>query len=308
MLNWLRKTWVLLAVIIAAMLIFGDAAQLALTVYNLAAISLVLLVTDFLLDNRDRWGIFPSLDLDEAIDFAIFGDDESPRSPLAAALVVLGAIALLIAILFLSVPSAHGAAIPDRARPLLPVLSSTVAKQWPTAPAPENMAGQVEQESGWKERATLHTSRELGRGLVQLTIAYRADGSERFNAYRDAVRAKALRTWDWQRDPYNARYQLTYLVLTDRSNYVQMIRLRFVDAPETWRAALVCYNAGVGRVLSRRAEAKRKGIAADRWCGGLELAHSRGENAVLYGRPLWQAVNEYPRVIFTRAAKYRGHV
>lgn len=301
MLNWFRKTWMLLAVIITAMLIFGDGAQLALTIYNLSAVALVLLTVDFIMDSRQRWGLFPDLDLDGFLRTAA-------RTPLAAALAWLGAVALIIAILMLSVPTAHGAPVPDRARLLLPVLSTIVAEHWPVAPLPEVMAGQVEQESAWKERATLKTSRELGRGLVQLTIAYRPDGSERFNSYRDAVRYRALAGWDWQRDPYNTHYQLTYLVLTDRGNYRQMERLHFADPAETFRAALICYNAGPGRVLARRAEALRRGLPVDRWTGGLEQSWGRGETRMLYGRPLWQAVNEYPRVVFTRAGKYRGLV
>ena len=297
MLSWLRRVWVLLLAVVCGMLII-DASQMILAVYSLSAVALVLLLADALFAAKAKWGLFPTLDIDEAIKTA-------QSTPLGSALVWLGFVALLATILFLVVPSgARAENLPAGARQHLPVLAAAVEQHWPGAPLAQIMAGQVEQESGWKERATLKTSRELGRGLVQLTIAYRADGSERFNAYRD-LSGKTFAAWDWRNDPYNVRYQLTYLTLRDKGDFTAMRRLMVNDA-EAWRAALVCYNAGKGRVLQRRAQAKLAGLPADRWQGGLDRAYTRGEAALLYGRPLYQAVNEYPVVIFKRSAKYAG--
>jgi len=195
----------------------------------------------------------------------------------------------------------------NRAGPYLPVLAAAFNEQWPSATERHNAAGQVEQESGWKERATLTTSRELGRGLTQMTIAYDAKGGERFNIYKSAIRYRALSAWDWQRDPYNVRYQLTFLVLQDKANFTQM-RPMFVDDRQAWRATLVSYNAGPGRVLQRRSYARMHGIPCDRWVDGLDKAHGPRENVMLYGRPLWQAVNEYPEKVTRRAEKYRAYL
>jgi hypothetical protein len=322
MLNWLKKTWTLLVILIAAVLICGPYAQWtaqhlgpgfagpALVIDNLAGIGLILLVLDLVLDCRERWGIFPSLDLNKALDVVIKGEPgrEGERYPsaVACALVYLGTVALIIAILFLSVPRA-GAATLDNARPHLPVLSGALDRSWPAAPLRHITAGQVEQESSWKEHATLKTPRELGQGLVQMTIAYDKNGRERFNIFKEATRAKALKDWDWRRDPYNVAYQLTFLVLTDKGNFAQ-VRPYCGDDEQAWRCALVCYNAGPGRWLSRLRNARRQGLPTDRWEGGLDRAYGKGETALLYGRPLYLAVNEYPRVIFNRAAKYRGLV
>lgn len=314
MLSFLKRTWMLLVIIVVGLVLYGDAAQFAVTMYRFSMVALVLLLSLYILDNRKEWGLFTSLDLDSAIDHAINGvtiKDEQGSSyhqhnTTASALIFLGVIALLITILLITVPASH-AGVLDRAQPYLPQLSKSIDRQWPGMPLRENTAGQVEQESSWKKSATLKTSRELGRGLVQLTIAYRADGSERFNAYQDAMRLKIMSTWDWRHDPYNVDYQLTYLVLTDRSNFV-MVRRYMINDIEAWRAALVCYNAGPGRWLTRRTMAKQMGLLNDRWAEGLEHAHGPRENAVLYGRPLWQAVNEYPRVIFAKAEKYRHRV
>ena len=193
----------------------------------------------------------------------------------------------------------------DRAKPYMSVLKTIIAEQWPTMPNREIPPAQVGQESSWKEKAQLKTSRELGRGFVQLTIAYNKDGSIRFNAYQDAVRMKALQKWNWQDDPFNTKFQLTYLVLTDKSNF-SIVRKSMKNDEQAWKAALVCYNAGEGRWLSRRTAARKSNIPIDTWDNGLAIAHSNAEAAILYGRPLYEAVNEYPRVIFKASVLYLG--
>lgn len=193
--------------------------------------------------------------------------------------------------------SAHGEAIPAGAVKNLPTLSKAYATAWPGAPLKYIAGGQVEQESQWNERATLRTSRELGRGLVQMTV------TKNFNIYKDAVHYKELKGWNWRADPYNPLYQLMFLVRQNRDNYSAS---KAVNPAETWKIALVRYNAGDGRINARRRYALAVGLPVDRWSGGLELAHGPLENSVLYGRPLWKAVNAYPTEIFKKAEKYKG--
>lgn len=131
--------------------------------------------------------------------------------------------------------------------------------------------------------------------------------TSRFNIYLEAVKWKPLAGWDWESDPYNPHNQLTFLVLQNKANWTQW-RPYSVNDIECWKMALVSYNAGSGRVLKRRQYALAKGVKADRWTQGLEDAHSPAEDVSLYKRPLWEAVNEYPRVIFRRAKKYEGMV
>lgn len=193
----------------------------------------------------------------------------------------------------------------ERAQQYLPIYREVVSVHWPQMPMQHIPCGQVEQESSWKATATLKTPRELGRGLTQMTVAYNKDGSERFNIYREAVKWRALKGWNWRQDPYNVQYQLTFLVLQDQMNYA-VLRPLFINEEETWKAALVSYNAGRGRVMSRLAVARARESPADRWTSGLDQAHGPKEDRILYGRPLWQAVNEYPVKVFRRAEKYRG--
>lgn len=295
--NWLKRIWSLLVPILLVMLVI-DWAVLVSALVTLSVIALALILLDFLFDSREKWGLFPNLDLDLVLQ-------GTSGNPIAAAMVWLGWVALAITVILSVVytTSAHASTLPAGYIRNQAVLGQVLVTHWPDAPLPHIIPGQVEQESSWKERATLHTSRELGRGLVQLTIAYTKDGKERFNAYKDATGYAALRGWDWRNDPYNVRYQLTYLVLRDRATFHQT-RLMMADDAEAWRAALVAYNAGMGRVLQRRKNAVLMGLDKTRWSGGLDQAHGSAENSLLYGRSLWQAVNEYPVVVFKKAAKY----
>ena len=289
MIAWLKRTWTLLVPILLVVLVI-DWAVLLNAVIVLAVMALCLLMMDALFDNRESWGIFPTLNIDAVI---------TNTPPVA---LWFGYVAIVITVLILAVTYSHAADLPAGYLKHQATLNQVMSDHWPTAPLPQLIPAQVEQESSWKERATLKTSRELGRGLVQLTIAY-TGGKERFNAYKDATGYAPLRGWDWRTDPYNVQNQLTYLVLRDRATFAQA-RLMMANNTEAWRATLVAYNAGMGRVITRRKNAVLMGLDKTRWVGGLDQAHGPAENKLLYGRMLWQAVNEYPVVIFKRAAKY----
>lgn len=294
-----RRVWPLLVVIVASVIIFGAPVQLGLAVHWFSMVALGVILIHLV-----RKALFPTFDLSAFASKAL----ERPNSAAAAFLGMLTFIAFLLWLLILGVKPAGAEQVPARAVAHLPVLSAALDAHWPAAPLRHILAGQVEKESSWRETATLKTSRELGRGLVQPTIAYRADGSERFNAYREAVQQyRELAAWDWQDEPFHVQYQLTYLVLRDRKDWTAMRRF-MVDDEQAWRAALVCYNAGPGRVTQRRAQARLVGLPVDRWTNGLELAHTAAEERELYGRPLWVAVNEYPRKIFQISRKYQGRV
>lgn len=179
----------------------------------------------------------------------------------------------------------------------LPVLQNKIDTYWPELTLPQIIAGQIEQESQWNPKATLKTSRELGRGLAQMTI------TPSFNIYKDAVTMKPLKTWDYKKDPYNPANQLTFAVLTNRSNFKQVSRW-FNNDTERFAGALIAYNAGMGTVLQRRALAIRQGKENGKWFGGLDGVRLPYEKRKLYGRNLGDMRNEYPVVIFKRSEKY----
>ena len=185
----------------------------------------------------------------------------------------------------------------DKAVVYLPVLEKKIDLYWPELTLPQIIAGQIEQESQWNPKATLKTSRELGRGLAQMTV------TANFNIYKDAVQMSPLKTWDYRKDPYNPANQLTFAVLTNRSNFKQVSRW-FNNDTERFAGALIAYNAGMGTVIQRRALAIRQGKENGKWFGGLDQVRLPYEKRLLYGRNLGDTRNEYPVVIFKRSDKY----
>lgn len=192
-----------------------------------------------------------------------------------------------------------------KAKPYLPTVVSLVHNIWPAMPKKQIIPRQVQQESSWNPKATLNTKRELGRGFAQITIAYDQNHKERFNNFKNAVHIKGLREWNWRKDPYNVKYQLTYLILMDKSNYAT-VRPYMINDDEALKTMLVSYNAGEGRWMIRRTYAKANGIPADRWTGGLDQACKPSEKSTkIYGESLCEMVNDYPRIIFNGSDKYK---
>lgn len=202
--------------------------------------------------------------------------------PIGAGLVFLG-ICLLTGLLFLAtVPRAMAAPLPAGAVRYLPVLADEVSERWPAMPMPSMLAAQVEQESRWKSTAELKTSREYGFGLGQFTVAYRADGSERFNAWREVKALDAgLAGWQWadRRDP---RMQLRAVVVKNRACFR---RLRPLLRDDTNALAMcdAAYNGGLGGLYAeRRLCAAIASCDPDRWFGNVEL-HSNKSRAKWHG-------------------------
>lgn len=302
------------AFIAACALFFGDVSQLKLTAYYLTVVVLSVLVV-----HVGRKFMYPTLSIEEHCRAALEGKNTASAlvvgiflffQAFVSALVVLCVsgfrfMCLLLGVFLLTASPAQ-ATISKNAQELLPVLAGVIDAQWRACPEPWVLAGKVEQESAWKMRAELKTTREYGFGLAQITIAYNPDGSERFNNFDQALRVTMMSktiTWAKRFDP---GFQFTYAVLTDRSNFSTASKF-FDDRESRMAGMLVSYNAGPGRLVQRKAEAIRRGIDPPRtWFNGLERIHPAGENRILYGRPLWVAINEYPSIIMhTRSPKYR---
>jgi hypothetical protein len=151
----------------------------------------------------------------------------------------------------------------------------------------------------------LKTSREWGRGLGQVTTAYRVDGSVRFDKQAE-LRAQfaSLRGWSTERwsDP---QYQLTAIVEMDRSIFK---RIRDTATPREGIAfMLAAYNGGeAGLLQDRRLCANTRGCNPGFWFGHTEL-HSMKTRMVNkgYGKSAFEINREYPRnVLGIRLPKY----
>jgi hypothetical protein len=250
----------------------------------------------------------PGIDGQRAARLAI-----STRCP-AAAIVYLARCILVAAVLLLMVTAARAADPPAAALQLLPVLKLEQATHWPAMPLPSALGAQVEQEtcpslkhrSCWNPRAELRTSRERGVGLGQLTAAFRADGSTRFDAMAEirAAFPRQLAGLAWQ-SPYDPSLQLRALVLKDLQGY--RLVLGAASVPDRLAMTFAGYNGGPGGVASdRRVCAATPGCDPGRWFGHVERTSLKAKTAVPgYGQSFFEINRGYVRaVMVTRRGRY----
>ena len=210
--------------------------------------------------------------------------------------------------------------IPTNAVPLLPVLGKTIDSVWPDMPMRSFAAAMIEKESCitlthkkcWNSHAELRTSREYGFGLGQATIAYRADGTERFNVWKDltSLDPTLKREWTWE-NRYDPAMQMRALIVKNRINYSA---LRFPIADQTERMAFlaVYYNSG-SPLVDRNICIRTKGCDPTRWFAGIgytAVSSFTAKSTVVakgYGRSFATISREYPvNVVIIRRPKYVG--
>lgn len=205
--------------------------------------------------------------------------------------------------------------MPPLAYTFAPLLVMVQALLWPAAPQPEVMAAQIERETCitlthrtcWSPRAELKTSRENGVGFGQVTRAFNADGSLRFDKQAELRAAHPeLRDWTWGRR-YDPMLQLQGLVLMDRTGYARWGRLATTEQ-DAWGFTLSGYNGGDGGVgKDRLLCAKVPGCDPARWFGNVEL-HSTKSRAKWqgYGESPYSINRGYVRQVLRRAPEYQG--
>lgn len=243
---------------------------------------------------------------------------EALKSPTGAGLALLSMALVLYGLLGLFGKSAHAAPdvriyIPAQAVTFAPLLRDEQRRYWPDHARPSLLAGLVEQESClslthsrcWSPASKLKTAREEGAGLGQITRAYRADGTQRFDSLA-AMRAQYpdLRDWTWGNVYQRPDLQLRAIVLMSRANYqaLRMValpddRLAFTDA---------AYNGGLGGVQNeRRACGIKAGCDPQQWFGHVERVCLKSRTP-LYGQRSACDINRehVTMVMRVRSAKY----
>lgn len=203
--------------------------------------------------------------------------------------------------------------IPKAASALLPLLWLEVCATFPAFEAPAVFAGQIEAESCitathpkcWNPSAELKTSREYGFGLGQITKAYRADGSVRFDNFVEAKRKyRELKDWTWETrlDP---RYQMRAMILMDKECFRVVPFAK--DGLNRAAMMLVCYNSGLGGILQDRQLCRQEaGCDPDTWFNNIEKHSLKSRIKVQgYGKSFFDISREYPRkVLFVKAPNY----
>lgn len=289
----------LLAVL--ALLVSDPDGGVMTAIFGVGLISTLLAV---LLAHWSRKALFDYLDMKKLADKATESPDGAGRVFLGVC-VVIGALLLLFG-------GAARAQVPSQALEHLPTLRTEIRQHWPGHPMPAYFGGLIEHESAcprkrscWRPTAQLKSAREEGAGLGQLTRAYRADGSIRFDALAEMRAAHpALRELDWATIYQRPDLQLRAVVLKSRADWLRMpdahARLEFTD---------LAYNAGRGRVAQdRRACGLKPGCDPDRWHGHVEHTCT-ASRAALYGtRSACDISRHHVSDVFNRAPKYASHL
>lgn len=241
------------------------------------------------------------------------------ESPTGAGLAFLGLCLVLYGTLGLFGKSANAqdvrTYIPVKAYVFAPMLKAEQQRFWSDHPRPAILAGLVEQESCislthsrcWSPSSRLKSDREEGAGLGQITRAYRADGSLRFDSLSDMRRQYTdLREWNWENVYVRADLQLRAIVLMSRENFMAMpkdmipiSKLNFVDAG---------YNGGMRGVANdRRACQIKTGCDPQKWFGHVELTCTKSRVAIYGNRSACDINREHVRyVMLIRSTKYEG--
>lgn len=253
-----------------------------------------------------------------------YGDDTDMRQLFAKAqpghaLVAIAIFFLAFALVFSGRANAQDLRtyLPPAAKQYLPTLGAELDTHWPDSPRRGYVAALIEHESGcfsmprkcWNPKSRLKSAREEGAGFGQITRAYRADGSERFDALADLVdRFPALKGWTWANVYDRPDMQLRAVVIMTREGYQSFILVAH-DADEALAFSDAAYNGGrAGLQKERRACGLKPGCDPGRWFGHVEHLCMKSR-APLYGsRSACDINRHHVHDVWKRAPKYEGLV
>lgn len=209
--------------------------------------------------------------------------------------------------------------IPEQAVQHLPTLSKQLKEVWPTFYAPNYFGALIEHESCislthskcWNPTSRLKSDREEGAGLGQLTRAFKADGSTRFDALEDAKRldAKGLNDLRWDTVYQRPDLQMRVVILMTRANWNRLDKL-IPDNDGKLAMTDAAYNGGIGGVLNeRRACGLREGCDPNKWFGHVEKVCLKSTKPLYAGRSACDINRHHVHdVLQTRMPKYKGKI
>ncbi|WP_395406321.1 hypothetical protein ACHMW6_06515 [Pseudoduganella sp. UC29_106] len=255
-----------------------------------------------------HWARKALMDYPEADMRSLFR--KAGQSPTGAGLALIAVAVMFVGLLVVFAPRAHAGELPPGALKYGTVLKAEQMRYWPGHPDPAILGALVEQESCvslkssrcWNPAAKLKTDREEGAGMGQVTRAYRADGSLRFDTLADLSKRYApLADWSWGNVYQRPDLQLRAVVLLSKES-----AMPFRAAPAMLEFGDAGYNGGIGGVQKeRRACQMTRGCDAGRWFGHVE-AHCLKSRQPLYGSRSACDINRehVTNVIQVRRSKY----
>lgn len=235
------------------------------------------------------------------------------ESPVGAGLALIALAIVFVGLLLVFAPRAYADTLPAGFHTYGATLRAEQRQFWPDHPDPAALAALVEQESCvslkspkcWNPGARLKTDREEGAGMGQITRAYRADGSMRFDALADLREQydAELGALSWDSIYQRPDLQLRALVLMSR------------DAARPFRASAAWlhfgdagYNGGVAGVQKERRACKLSaGCDPAQWFGHVERHCLKSRQPLYGGRSACDINREHVHNVFlVRRAKYVG--
>lgn len=238
---------------------------------------------------------------------------KAAEDPVGAGLALIALAIVFVGLLLVFAPRAHADTLPAGFHTYGATLRAEQRAHWPSHPDPAILAALVEQESCaslksarcWNPAARLKSAREEGAGMGQITRAYRADGSLRFDALaglRSQYGAE-LAGWSWDNVYQRPDLQLRAVVLMSRDS-----AQAFRGAPAWLAFGDAGYNGGVaGAQKERRACKLSNGCDPGQWFGHVELHCLKSRQPLYGGRSACDINREHVRnVLLIRRAKYVG--
>lgn len=179
----------------------------------------------------------------------------------------------------LALPLSVGAQIPQRAFEHEKTIRYELTTYFPELPYRHYVPGLIEKESCihlkhkncWSSLSELKTSRELGRGLGQVTKAFNLDGSVRFDALQENVdrHPAALRGVTWSNIMTKPDAQIRIIVFMLKASYDKLYEIN--DPYERVAMMDAAYNGGLGGVRKERLVCSlTKGCDKDKWFDHIE--------------------------------------
>ena len=235
-------------------------------------------------------------------------------SATGAGLALIAQAIVILGLLFLFGGNAR-ADVPERAKQYLPMLKAEQTARWPDHPWPPMLGGMVEQETCvtlthakcWSPLASLHTKREQGAGLGQITRAFHPDGRTRFDALAEVrERHPALRDLSWANVYQRPDLQLRALVLKSRDDYLTFGPVRSISNRLVFQVA--AYNRGVGGIQAERRLCQiTDGCDPQLWWGHVEHTCTASRQPIYSGRSACDINRSHvQKVVEVRAPRYRG--
>lgn len=206
--------------------------------------------------------------------------------------------------------------IPEKAKIYLPLVKEQQIEYWPDHAKPEVFGGLIEQESCisllhfrcWSPTSKLKTSREEGAGLLQITRAYKQDGSIRFDALAELKnKHPALKEWSWSNVYTRPDLQIMAIVLKTRDDYKSLFNIN--DPIERLKFTDSAYNGGLrGVTQDRRACGLRKDCDPQIWFGNVEHTCMKSRKPIYGNRTACFINREHTEMVFKiRSEKYKQY-